>query len=113
MTLGPDWRKGSFSHTNGCVEPRWVKATASGTSNCVEVTHNTDEGVVLVRDTEHPGGGVVAFTPAQWALLLDDVAAGHFHWSRFAPLRFDAAERTAFEQGVAAGEFELSEGMPA
>jgi hypothetical protein len=111
MTLGPDWRKSSFSHTNGCVEARWVKATASGSGGCVEVLHRP--GYVVVRDSKDPDGPTVPFTPAQWALLLDDVAAGHFHWSRFAPLRFDAAERTAFEQGVAAGEFELSEGMPA
>jgi hypothetical protein len=112
MTLGSDWRKSSFSHTNGCVEARWVKATASGSGGCVEVAHNTDEGVVLVRDTDDPSV-VVAFTPAQWALLLDDVAAGHFHWSRFAPLRFDAAERAAFEAGVRNGEFDVPEGVSA
>jgi hypothetical protein len=93
------------------AEQCWHKATASEENGCVEVAHNTDEGMVLVRDSKRPGGGVVAFTAAEWASLLQDVAAGHFHWSRFHPLRFDRVERAAFEAGVVAEEFELPEAV--
>lgn len=105
MTLGPDWRKSTHSHTNGCIEARWVKATASGANNCGEIAHRP--GYAVVRDSKDPAGPTVPFTPAAWASLLMDVAAGHFHWSRFAPLQFDATERRAFEAGVIAEEFEL------
>lgn len=88
MTLDATWRKNMYSHTNGCLE----------------VIHRP--GYVVVRDSQDPDGPTVPFTSASWASLLMDVAAGHFHWSRFAPLRFDRAERAAFEAGVVAGEFD-------
>lgn len=89
------------------LREQWHKSTHSHTNGCVEVAHNTDEGMVLVRHSRRPGGGMVVFTPAEWESLLQDVAAGHFHWSRFSPLEFDATERVAFEAGVVAEEFEL------
>jgi Domain of unknown function (DUF397) len=130
MTLSRDWRKSTRSHTNGCLEcrfvpgleARWHKATASANASCVEVAYARahDHAVVQVRDTKDARLGrrlarlvrrqqrtVLRFTPVQWELLLDDVAAGHFHWSRFAPLQFDRTERAAFLTGARAGEFDL------
>jgi hypothetical protein len=134
--LDEQWRKSTRSHTNGCIEARWVKATASNSvgcvevafrkatasmnGNCVEVATDPACGQVQVRDTKDGRllrrlarllrlrrRTVLTFTATEWASLLMDVAAGHFHWSRFAPLQFDRAERAAFEAGVVAEEFEL------
>ncbi|AXI77857.1 DUF397 domain-containing protein [Peterkaempfera bronchialis] len=56
----------------------WRKSSASGAeNNCVEVT-DLPGGGVAVRDSKNPDRE---------------------------PLRFDAAEWTAFRQGVVAGEF--------
>ena len=50
-----DWRKSSFSGTNG--------------GSCVEVARNLP-GVVAVRDSKDPHGPALAFTPADWAAFL-------------------------------------------
>jgi hypothetical protein len=118
--LNEQWAKSSRSHTNGCVSVRWHKATASGYNGCVEVATDPACGQVQVRDTKDGRllrrlarllrlrrRTILQFTPATWDSLLMDVAAGHFHWSRFHPLRFNRVERAAFEQGVRDDEFEL------
>ena len=46
-----DWRKSSYSGTNG--------------GNCVEVARNLP-GVVAVRDSKNPGVPALVFTPAVW-----------------------------------------------
>jgi hypothetical protein len=73
----PQWRKSTFSGTNGCVEvslPEWRKSSRSHDSGCVEVAHQ--DGAVLVRDSKHPQGPVLRFTPREWeafvAGVLDD-----------------------------------------
>ena len=50
-----DWRKSSFSGTNG--------------GSCVEVARNLP-GVVAVRDSKDPHGPALVFTPADWAAFL-------------------------------------------
>ena len=76
--LARDWRKSSFSNTNGnCVEvasgavnsPRdtdvWRKSTFSGTNgNCVEVAGGT---AISVRDTKDRAGAALAFTVDAWS----------------------------------------------
>jgi hypothetical protein len=47
-----DWRKSSYSGTNGGA--------------CVEVARNLP-GVVAVRDSKDPDGPALVFTPADWA----------------------------------------------
>lgn len=63
------WRKSSHSGTSGaeCVEvAAWRKSRRSGGEGqeCVEVAQA--DRMVLMRDSKHPDGGVLAFTPAEW-----------------------------------------------
>lgn len=46
-----DWRKSSYSGTNG--------------GNCVEVARNLPS-LVAVRDSKDPDGPALVFTPADW-----------------------------------------------
>jgi Domain of unknown function (DUF397) len=73
-----DWRKSSFSNTNGdCVEVAgsamisvrdtgdWRKSTFSGTNgNCVEVARGA---AISVRDTKDRSGAELTFTAAGWS----------------------------------------------
>lgn len=57
----------------------WHKSTRSGGDggNCVEVATNL-EGVVAVRDTKDRTGGLLLFTPAEWAAFIASVKDGEF-----------------------------------
>jgi len=57
----------------------WHKSIRSGGNggDCVEVAVNLP-GVVAVRDSKDPDGGVLTFTPAGWTGFLDGVRAGEF-----------------------------------
>jgi hypothetical protein len=52
----------------------WHKSTFSNGSggNCVEVARNLP-GIVAIRDSKHPDGGVLAVTREQWRGFLADV----------------------------------------
>jgi len=54
----------------------WRKSTRSGDNggNCVEVADNLP-GVVAVRDSKHPAGPSLAFTPDAWAAFVGAVRA--------------------------------------
>ncbi len=52
-----DWRKSSYSWSSG---------------DCIEVAGNPS-GVVNVRDSKDPNGGVLAFRPVQWDAFLGSV----------------------------------------
>jgi hypothetical protein len=56
------WRKSSLSGENG--------------GNCVEVANLDDS--VAVRDSKHPDGGALVFSPAEWAIFLDATKSGEF-----------------------------------
>ncbi|MGH3779224.1 MAG: DUF397 domain-containing protein [Pseudonocardiaceae bacterium] len=60
------WRKSSFSEDGG-----------SNGSTCVEVAALPD-GRVAVRNSNHPGAGVVFFTRAEMGAWLKGVKAGQF-----------------------------------
>lgn len=57
----------------------WRKSTRSGggnDSNCIEVA---DLGTaVAVRDSKHPTGPVLIFTPDEWHAFLDGAKDGEF-----------------------------------
>lgn len=56
----------------------WYKSSISGTNgSCVEVAHLPD-GTTAVRDSKHPDGPMLTFTPAEWAAFLGGVKAGEF-----------------------------------
>jgi uncharacterized protein DUF397 len=54
------WIKSSFSYANG---------------NCVEVAGLSSDRIG-VRDSQNPGGPVLAFTPAQWDAFVGGVRGG-------------------------------------
>jgi uncharacterized protein DUF397 len=58
-----DWRKSSYSGNNG--------------GNCVEVAANLP-GVVAIRDSKDPDGGVLVFATPEWRAFIDDAKGGQF-----------------------------------
>jgi hypothetical protein len=57
------WRKSSYSGGNG--------------GQCVEVATNLP-GLVAVRDSKHPDGPKLIFTPDEWAAFLSGMRDGEF-----------------------------------
>ncbi|MFF4874804.1 DUF397 domain-containing protein [Micromonospora sp. NPDC000668] len=58
----------------------WRKSTRSGDNGgaCVEVATNLP-GVVAVRDSKHPAGPSLTFTPDAWAAFVVAVSAPGRH----------------------------------
>jgi hypothetical protein len=57
------WRKSSYSGGNG--------------GQCVEVATNLP-GIVAVRDSKHPDGPKLIFTPGEWTAFVSRVRDGEF-----------------------------------
>jgi hypothetical protein len=56
----------------------WRKSTRSNSGgNCVEVARNLP-GVIAVRNSKHPRGPALRFSPAEWSAFLAGVRAGEF-----------------------------------
>jgi len=60
---GADWRKSRRSGPQG--------------GNCVEIAHLPD-GRVAVRNSRHPGGPALLFTPTEWDAFIDGAKDGEF-----------------------------------
>lgn len=57
----------------------WRKSThSSGTGSCVEMRRD-EHGHILVRNSNHPDAGTLAFTPAEVDAWLAGVASGEFN----------------------------------
>ena len=55
----------------------WIKASASESGvQCVEMRQNG--GHIEVRDSKHPDGASLRFTPGEWAAWLDGAKKGEF-----------------------------------
>jgi hypothetical protein len=67
------WIKSSYSHAlQNCVEvTAWRTAARCNHGECVEAGNGP--GVVAVRDSKHPDGAVLAFTPAAWQAFLGKI----------------------------------------
>ena len=56
----------------------WIKSSLSAyNGNCVEVT-GLDNDRIRVRDSKHPKGAVLNFTPAEWDAFVGGVHKGEF-----------------------------------
>jgi hypothetical protein len=57
----------------------WFRSSQSGPTggNCVEVAF-LPGGDVAMRNSRHPGGPALIFTPAEWNAFLGGVAHGDF-----------------------------------
>lgn len=56
----------------------WIKSSLSGyNGNCVEVAGLTDDRI-RVRDSKHPKGAILNFTPAEWDAFIGGVYNGEF-----------------------------------
>ena len=56
----------------------WIKSSLSGyNGNCVEVAGLTEDRI-RVRDSKHPRGAVLNFTPAEWDAFIGGVHKGEF-----------------------------------
>jgi len=67
-----NWRSASDSYDT------WKKSSLSAyNGNCVEVAGLTDDRI-RVRDSKHPKGAVLNFTPAEWDAFIGGVYNGEF-----------------------------------
>jgi Domain of unknown function (DUF397) len=56
----------------------WMKSSLSSyNGNCVEVAGLTGD-TIRVRDSKHPTGAVLNFTPAEWDAFIGGVRGGEF-----------------------------------
>jgi uncharacterized protein DUF397 len=65
---------------------RWVKSSYSGPTggNCVEVAFLAD-GQVAVRNSRHPSGPALVFSPGEWDAFIGGVRDGQFGWPAAGP----------------------------
>lgn len=55
----------------------WIKSSLSGyAGNCVEANLAADR--IRIRDSKHPKGAVLNFTPAEWDAFIGGVRNGEF-----------------------------------
>lgn len=66
-----DWSAGRIE---GAV---WRKSSFSGQNACVEVA-NLDGGEIAVRNSRHPAGPALVFTPDEWSAFLSGALHGEF-----------------------------------
>jgi hypothetical protein len=65
--------------TGNEVEPpqrKWRKATKSGVGDCVEVSPAT--GGIAIRDSKHPDGPELIYSPTEFGAFLDGAKKGEF-----------------------------------
>jgi len=65
-------------HSHGDSSTTWIKSSLSVyNGNCVEVAGLTGDRI-RVRDSKHPRGAVLNFTPAEWDAFIGGVHNGEF-----------------------------------
>jgi hypothetical protein len=60
------------------TDAAWRKSSLSGhMGNCVEVA-SLQSGEFALRNSRHPAGPALVFTPAEWAAFVGGVVQGEF-----------------------------------
>ncbi len=68
----------SYRHSASASSGIWIKSSLSAyNGNCVEVAGLTGDRI-RVRDSKHPKGAVLNFTPAEWDAFVGGVHKGEF-----------------------------------
>jgi hypothetical protein len=68
----------SNRHSASDSTSTWIKSSLSSyNGNCVEVAGLTGD-TIRVRDSKHPRGVVLNFTPAEWDAFIGGVHNGEF-----------------------------------
>jgi Domain of unknown function (DUF397) len=57
-------------------EPAWRKASFCASGECVEVAQQ--DGMIVLRDSKEPRGGVLRYTAEEWQSFVLGVKAGEF-----------------------------------
>ena len=57
-------------------EPVWRKASFCASGECVEVAQQA--GMIVLRDSKEPRGGVLRYTAEEWRSFVLGVKAGEF-----------------------------------
>lgn len=74
MSPEPEYHTSTYCGAGNCVEVAYQRSSFCSGGNCVEA--GTTEGVVLMRDSKNPDGGVLDFPVDFWNGFLDHIAAG-------------------------------------
>jgi len=62
------------------LNAEWRKSARSAQGNCVEVSYQSDQEAILVRDTKAAGEGpILSFTRGEWSAFLAGVHDGEFN----------------------------------
>lgn len=63
------------------IKDEWIKSSrsnGSGGNQCVQVFMASHAGTTFVRNSRHPAGQMLSFTPAEWQAFIDGVKSGEF-----------------------------------
>lgn len=56
--------------------PAWRKSSFCASGECVEVAEQN--GMIVLRDSKEPDGGMLSCTSGEWQLFVHDIKAGEF-----------------------------------
>lgn len=59
-------------------DPPWRKSTRCATSDCVEISHRSNGGRVLVRNSQAPEGPHLSFATESFRSFVSAIRTGEF-----------------------------------
>lgn len=67
-----------MSEADGQDNPKFKTSSFSGGGNCVQVAQLPHGGSVIVRHSQQPDSGCLAFSAQEWEAFVAGVKAGEF-----------------------------------